>query len=71
MDAHSNFEQHLSKKMGMFNNAGHVFTVAKAKATAATLNADGDGYTYKVIPLPSGMAKVAVYDEAGIFVEYW
>jgi hypothetical protein len=58
--------------MKMFDGAGHVYyTAEEARATAAILNQAGDGHTYRVIPLPDGMARVAVYDQAGNFVEYW
>jgi hypothetical protein len=49
--------------MEMTDNSDHVFSMAKATVTARVLNEDSDGFTYEVVPLPNGMAKVAVYDE--------
>lgn len=59
----------------MMATLNHTHTIyqneAAASAVAASMQAGDDDWTYKVIPDPkgSGRAIIAMYDEAGEFVE--
>tara|TARA_Y100000310_G_scaffold292294_1_gene320934 strand:+ start:75 stop:248 length:174 start_codon:yes stop_codon:yes gene_type:complete len=54
--------------MGFIKSVENIVTIEKANEVVEILNSEDDDWTYEVVELGNGLAKVGVKDEDGFFL---